>query len=175
MFRSFLNSFRIKALKGEKYHDYLRNLGLKIGSHCEIYRQVNFGSEPYLIELGDYVRVTDGVKFITHDGGVWVLRNLGIGLEHVDVFGKIIVGNNVHIGTNAIIMPNVTIGNNCVIATGAVVTKNIPDNSVVAGVPARVIQSVEEYQAKVRAKSDNTKHFSSQEKKDYLLRKYSKN
>ena len=38
---------------------------------------MEFGSEPYLIELGDNVRVTNGVRFVTHDGGLWVLRNMG--------------------------------------------------------------------------------------------------
>ena len=60
--------------------------------------------------------------------------------EDIDLFGTIIVGNNVHIGTNAIIMPNVTIGNNVIIGCGAIVTHDIPDNSVAVGVPAKVIK-----------------------------------
>ena len=35
----------------------------------------NFGSEPYLVTLGNHVRINDGVKLITHDGGYWVLRS----------------------------------------------------------------------------------------------------
>lgn len=45
-------------------------------------------------------------------------------------------------------MPGVTIGKNCIIGCGAVVTKNIPDNSVAVGVPARVIETIEEYAEK---------------------------
>ena len=123
-----------------------------MGKNCEIFPDVEFGSEPYLIEIGDNVRITNGVRFVTHDGGVWVLRNLGI--KNIDVFGKIIIGNNVHIGWNAIIMPNVRIGNNCVIGAGAVVTHNIPDNSIAVGVPARVIESIAEYQNKVLEKCE---------------------
>lgn len=123
--------------------------GGRIGSHCEIHSQVEFGGEPYLITIGDHVRITQGVKFITHDGGVWVLRKI-TGLSDIDVFGPIKIGNNVHIGWNAIIMPNVTIGDNCIIGAGAIVTKSIPSNSVAVGVPAKVIESIDEYKFKLR-------------------------
>lgn len=118
--------------------------GVKMGSDCEVYSDVSFGSEPFLIELGDNVRVTNGVKFITHDGGVYVLRNNGMA-PGADIFGKIKIGNNVHIGINTIIMPGVEIGNNVVVGTGAVVTKDLPSGNVYAGVPARKIKTIEEY------------------------------
>lgn len=53
------------------------------------------------------------------------------------------IGNDVWIGANVVILPGVTIGNNVVIGAGAVVTKDIPDNSLAVGVPARVIKSIE--------------------------------
>ena len=53
------------------------------------------------------------------------------------------IGNDVWIGGNCTILPGVTIGNNVVIAAGAVVTKDMPDNSVVGGIPARVIKKIE--------------------------------
>lgn len=55
------------------------------------------------------------------------------------------VGNDVYIGNDVIILPGVNIGNKVVIGAGAVVTKDIPDNSVAVGVPARVIESADEY------------------------------
>ena len=55
----------------------------------------------------------------------------------------ITIGNDVWIGGNCTILPGVTIGNNVVIAAGAVVTKDIPDNCVVGGVPAKVIKEIE--------------------------------
>lgn len=149
----------------------LKNEGLNLGSGCEIYNDVTFGSEPYLIEIGDNVRITKGVIFITHDGGMWVLRNNGI-LKDADAFGKIKVGNNVHIGINAVIMPGVTIGDNVVIGVGAVVTKDIPSNSIAAGVPARVIKSINDYYEKHKYTVDYTKHMSTYEKKKYLIEKY---
>lgn len=59
--------------------------------------------------------------------------------------GKIIIGDNVFLGENATVLRNVRIGNNCIIGAGAVVTKDIPDNSVAAGVPAKVIMGLEQY------------------------------
>lgn len=150
--------------------DFVKRGGI-LGKNCEIFPDVEFGSEPYLIKIGDNVRITNGVRFVTHDGGMWVLRNLGI--PDIDKFGTIEIGNNVHIGWNAIIMPNVKIGNNCVIGAGAVVTKNIPDNSIAVGVPARVIEDIEVYKEKALKSADYTKNMSPDSKKEYLQKKYS--
>ena len=80
--------------------EYARRIGVTIGEGCEIYKNVHWGSEPYLIDIGNNVRITNGVSFITHDGGVWVIRNLGKNKnkKDIDVFGRIVVGDNVHIG-----------------------------------------------------------------------------
>lgn len=125
--------------------------GLKMGKNVTVMGGVDFGSEPFLITLGDNVRISCDVVFITHDGGSWVFRREG---EFKDVvhFGRICVGNNVFIGARAIILPDVKIGSNCVIAAAAVVTKDVPDNSVVAGVPAKVISDIRTYATKMRSK-----------------------
>lgn len=149
----------------------ISDTGIKLGENCEVYPGVSFGSEPYLISIGNNVRITRGVTFITHDGGIWTLRRLGL-LEDADIFGTIKVGNNVHIGISSIIMPGVVIGNNCIIGCGAIVTKDIPDNSVAVGVPAKVIQTIEEYYMKHKDTCDYTKHMSSKEKEEYLIKKY---
>lgn len=52
------------------------------------------------------------------------------------------IGRNVWIGTGAIVLPGITIGDNAVIGAGSVVTKDVPENTVVAGVPARVIRTL---------------------------------
>lgn len=152
--------------------EYLRkNNILSIGEGCEIYEKVSFGSEPYLIKLGNKVRVTFGTRFITHDGGMWVIRNLGWS-PNADKMGTIEVGDNVMIGQNAIIMPGVKIGSNVIIGSGSIVTKNIPDNSVAAGIPSRVISSIEDYYNKNLDKIDETKQMGYEEKKEYFLRKF---
>ncbi|NMA51907.1 MAG: acyltransferase [Peptococcaceae bacterium] len=155
----------------DAYEAYLRKSGVKIGSNCSIHSNAEFGSEPYLIEIGNHVRINSGVRLITHDGGVWVLRELPWidNIKDIDIFGKIIIKDNVHIGNNAIIMPGVTIGSNCIIGCGAIVTHDIPDNSVAAGVPARVIETIEEYELKNRERFMFTKHLSKKQKKEVLL------
>lgn len=106
-----------------------------------------FGTEPYLVTIGEHVEITYGVKFITHDGACWVLRSL-LNNPELDFFQPIEIGNNVFIGTKSVILPGVHIGDNVVIGAGSVVTKDIPSNSVAAGVPCKVIKSIEEYAEK---------------------------
>lgn len=142
---------------------YLRKKGIKLGKNIEIGKNVNFGSEPYLIELKDNVRVSSNVNFITHDGGLWTLRKMKL-LEDADYFGKIIVEENVNIGMNVAIMPGVKIGKNSVIGFGAVVTKDVDEGTVVAGVPAKKIETIEEYYEKKKNKCDFTKSMNRKEK-----------
>lgn len=163
-----INFFKRKFMNPVKY---ARTLGVQVENNCEFYSDILWGSEPYLISIGNNVRITSGCKFVTHDGGIWVLRNTKQ-LENADIFGRIIIKDNVHIGMNSIIMPNVTIGNNCIIGCGAVVTKDVPDNSIVGGVPAKIIKSIDEYYEKHKNDCDYTKKLSSEEKRKYLTKKY---
>ena len=54
--------------------------------------------------------------------------------------GQVVIGDDVWIGANAVVLPNVSIGRHCVVAAGAVVTKDVPDGCIVAGVPAKIIK-----------------------------------
>lgn len=152
--------------------NYLKKKGIiDLGEGCEVFPNVVFGSEPYLIKIGNQVRLTSGVKFITHDGGLWVIRNMGL-QKNADKMGMITVGNNVFIGWDTIIMPNVTIGDNVIIGAGSIVTKNIPDNTIAVGVPAKPINTIEGYFEKNKMSFDDTKHLSRHDKKEYYIRKY---
>lgn len=167
--KRFLLRFQIKFAGNDKYIEILRKRGMKIGSGCFVDKTAVVGGEPYLITVGNEVRITRDVKFITHDGGLWVPRRMGLCAPDANRFGRINIGNNVNIGWGAMILPGVTIGDNCVIGCGAVVTKDIPSGSVAVGVPARVIESVEEYVQKNKDRLCNTKNLSDNEKKKYLL------
>ena len=144
--------------------------GLNCGKNVTVMGNANFGSEPYLITLSDSVRISFDVCFITHDGGNFAFRYRE---EYNDVnhFGKIFVGEHTFIGARATIMPGVRIGKNCVVGVGAVVTKSVPDNSVVVGIPARVISDTESYAKKMKDKMpenwDIAKYKA--DKKKYLL------
>lgn len=142
----------------------LRKSGVKIGKGCDI-QTLFFGSEPYLIEIGDNVQITSGVRLFTHGSG-WVFRDV---YPEFDVFGKIKIGNNVYIGNCALIMPGVTIGNNVIVGAGAVVTKSIPDNCVVGGNPARIICKTNELLNRQMSFNLNTKKLNYKEKRAFLL------
>lgn len=72
--------------------------------------------------------------------------NHGLPLEtrNITYSSPVIIGENVWIGSNATILPGVTIGDNSVVGAGAVVTKDVPENTVVAGVPAKVVKKIHE-------------------------------
>lgn len=144
-----------------------RWLGVKVGEGCRLI-EVEFGSDPYLVVLGDRVSATR-TSFITHDGGVWVFRQAEPSL---DVVAPIVVGDNVFFGAGVTVMPGVRIGSNVVVAAGAVVTRNVPDGVVVGGVPAQPIKTVEEYRADLRDRTLDTKGMGPREKRDHLLERF---
>jgi acetyltransferase-like isoleucine patch superfamily enzyme len=75
--QKIIRKLKIACMSNEQYIEYLRARGVTIGQACEIHKEVIFGSEPYLITIGNHVRITRGVKLVTHDGGLWVLRGGG--------------------------------------------------------------------------------------------------
>lgn len=143
---------------------YLRRQGVKIGKNCCIYSRA-FGSEPYLVSIGDHVQITAGVKFFTHGGG-WLLRNEN---PDFDCFGKITIKNNVYIGNDTLIMPGVTIESEVLIGAGSVVTKSIPSGWIVAGNPARKIGETKDFKRRILAHNFKTKGLSFVEKRKVIL------
>lgn len=144
---------------------YARFIGVKVGSGCDI-KTRNFGSEPYLIEIGDNVQITSDVKFFCH-GSAWVFRARH---PQMDFFGKIVIGSNVYVGNGSLIMPGVTVGDNVVIAAGSVVTKSVSSGVIVGGNPARVIGEVAGLEERMLKYNMNTKGLSYEEKRNYLLK-----
>ncbi len=124
--------------------DKFRKQGAKIGDDC-YFGTRTLGSEPYLITIGNHVQVSSNVLFLTHNPG-WCYRHK---IPDLQSFGRIVIGDNCYIGAGAIILPGVSIGSNCLVAAGAVVTKDVPSGKVVAGNPARVISSIDEYHEKI--------------------------
>ncbi|GGH14826.1 acyltransferase [Mucilaginibacter phyllosphaerae] len=114
---------------------YARACGVMVGQNCRIYTR-SFGSEPFLITIGNNVTVTGGTAFITHDGA-GILFNDDKGRRYL--YAPVEIGNNVFIGYRSIILPGVKIGNNVIIAAGSVVVNSIPDDAIVGGTPAKII------------------------------------
>ena len=167
--KSIFRLLKKKYLQATKPVEYARSVGVNMKGTLHIYGKVSWGSEPWIIQLGNNVFITDGVKFITHDGGTLLFRDR---VPDLEVTKPIILGDNVYIGTNSILLPGVTIGNNVVIGAGAVVSKDIPDNSVVVGVPARVIKTTDEYFEKLQKESLHLGHLIGQEKDKALMEYY---
>lgn len=137
-----------------------------------LYGNVDWSTEPWIITLGDNVHITDGVKFLTHDGGTLIFRHI---IPDLEITKPIVIGNNVYIGNNVLLLPGVHVGNNVVIGAGAVVTKDIPDNSVAAGIPARVIESADDYLNKIGKESLHLGHLKGMEKDRALMKYYNYN
>lgn len=168
-----IDQIRLKMTSAKKRASIWVKYGLAVNPKGggSIGNNVGFGSEPYLITIGDHTRINKNVQFITHDGSLWVIRHLYPEYKDADLIKPIKVGSNVQIGNNVIILPGVTIGDNCIIGAGAVVTRDVPDNSVAVGVPARVIESIDEYVQKNKDAFTHSKGLSYDEKKKLILRK----
>lgn len=130
----------------DAYIRYLRKKGCHVGKHTKFFdplRTVVDITRPHLIHIGDYCKITGGVIILSHDYSRSVLR-----MKYKEIIaeaGLTYIGDNVFIGMNAIILRNVKIGNNVIIGAGSIVTQDIPDDSVVAGNPAKIIMSLDEY------------------------------
>ena len=166
--------FKMKYHRADPYEKadlYKKRYGINMGDRCKFFGRADFGSEPYLIRLGNDVMLSDGVQFSNHDGGVQVLDVNGM-LPKADIFGPIVIGNNVFIGRNSMIMKDVHIGSNVVIGAGSIVTRDCESNSVYAGIPARKIRTLDEYCEKVKNRAVPTLDYTKEEKKKYLIKKY---
>jgi acetyltransferase-like isoleucine patch superfamily enzyme len=129
----------LKRASDERRIRFLRRQGMKIGKNCHI-NTMSFSTEPYLIEIGNNVAISAGSDLVTHDGAIWCFRENE--LKDADIFGKIIIGNNVFIGINCTVLPNTIIGNNCIVGAGSVVRGKFPDDSVIVGNPAKVVMKM---------------------------------
>ncbi len=160
LIENIVRKLRKKLYSPERWARYI---GVTIG-HNNLIGKNHWSSEPYLISVGSNCQLTD-CRIFTH-GGAQPIRDIH---PDFDCFGKVIIGDYVYIGSNALIMPGVTIGNNVLVAAGSVVTKSIPSRMVVAGNPARVICSIDEYYERNKSCNIRTKSLSKSAKKKMLL------
>lgn len=119
----------IRQLNPEKY---ARHVGVVFGKECRFIGRTDWGTEPYLITIGNHTEISFGCSFVTHDGSIWCFRDKEK-YKGISRFGRITIGNNCFIGCKTIILPGVEIGNNCIVGAGSLVNKSIPNGEVWGG------------------------------------------
>ncbi len=115
---------------------------LKFGRNCQLNDYVHIGVVDS-VTIGDDVLIASKVFITDHNHGDFS-NDPQINLapsERKNISMPVVIGNKVWLGEGVMILPGVTIGSNSVVGAGSVVTKDIPNNSLAVGVPARVIKT----------------------------------
>jgi len=108
---------------------------LRVGNRCHIGKNVLLDLKGKIF-IGDNVTISMGSSVISHfDAG-----RSGVSAFYPVKIGEVYIGSNCYLGANSTILMGVRVDECCVVGAGAVITKNIPSNTVVAGVPAKVIK-----------------------------------
>lgn len=156
----FLKEF-IYRLRGEYTTEKLISMGMKVGKNFGRLNGVILDpSHCWLIEIGDNVTMAPRVHVLAHDASTKQF----LGYTKI---GRVSIGNNVFIGAESVVLPGVTIGNNVIVGANSTVTKDIPDNTVVVGTPARVLCTLDEYLEKEKNRMSKSKVYG----EEYTLRK----
>lgn len=125
---------------------WARENGATIGEGCRILSNV-VTSEPWLVSVGDRTTISTEVLLVTHDGTGW-LHDDEQGRRYY--IGPVSIGSQCFIGARSIILPNVRIGDRVIVGAGSVVSRSVPDGTVVAGNPARVVGTYDDFMARSR-------------------------
>ena len=132
----------IARIRGEVTTEELIKMGMKVGKNFNRLNGVILDpSHCWLIEIGNNVTIAPRVHILCHDASTKYY------LDYTKI-GRVTIGDNVFIGAETVVMPGVTIGSNVIIGANSTVIHDVPENSVVAGVPAKVIYTLEEYLSK---------------------------
>ena len=142
---------------------YIRSLvdnGLNLGNNVQIVSDFFFDpTHCFLITIGDDCTICPNVRLITHDASTKTF----LGYTKI---GRIRIGKNCFIGDSVIVLPDVEIGNNTIIGAGSIVSRNIPENSVAVGQPAKIIGQTGAYLEKMKKRAELTGIFG----EDYLIK-----
>ncbi len=138
---------------GDLPTSYYVKRGMKVGENFNRQGGCKFDpSNCWLISIGNNVTLSNKVTVLAHDDSVRMFT----GYRKI---GVVEIGNNVFVGANTTILPNVKIGDNVIIGANSLVNKNIPDNSVAVGSPCKVISSTKEYVNKMKENIKTKKNY----------------
>lgn len=142
---SFLKEL-LYRIRGEYTTEKLISMGMKVGKNFGRLNGVILDpSHCWLIEIGDNVTLAPRVHILCHDASTKTFLNY-------TKIGRVTIGDNVFIGAESVVLPGVTIGSNVIVGANSTVTHDVPDGSVVAGSPAKVICTLEAYLEKERSR-----------------------
>lgn len=142
---NYLKEF-VYRIRGEYTTERLVSMGMKVGKNFKRLNGVILDpGHCWLIEIGDNVTIAPRVHVLCHDASTKTFLNY-------TKIGRVIIGSNVFIGAESVILPNVKIGDNVIIGANSTVTHDIPDNTVAAGTPAKVICTLDDYLNKERSR-----------------------
>lgn len=149
MVRSWFRKL-LYRLRGDVDTETLVRRGLRVGKNfTRMQGTIIDDSHSWLIEIGSDVILAPQVHILAHDASTFLF----LGYTRI---GRVVIGDHVFIGAGSIILPNVRIGSHVVIGAGSVVTKDVPDRSVAAGNPAKVICTLEDYLQKHKEKMQDS-------------------
>lgn len=148
-------------IRGEDLLEDLIKRGLTVGENFKkLHGCILDPGHCWLIKIGNNVTMAPRVHVLAHDASTKTF----LGYTKI---GRVNIGNNVFIGAESIILPNITIGDRVIIGAGSVVTRNLEPNAVYAGNPAKYICSIDDYLDKNRKKMDVYPIYTS----EYTIRK----
>lgn len=151
----------VYRLRGEYTTEELIKMGMKVGENFGRLNGVILDpSHCWLIEIGDNVTIAPRVHILCHDASTKQFLN-------VTKIGRVTIGSNVFIGAESVILPDTTIGNNVIIGANSTVRGTIPDNVVIAGNPAKVLYTLDEYLDKEKERMKTSPCYG----EEYTLRK----
>ena len=156
---NYLKEF-LYRLRGEYTTEKLISMGMTVGRNFKRLNGVILDpGHCWLIEIGDNVTMAPRVHVLCHDASTKQFLNY-------TKIGNVTIGDNVFIGAESVVLPGVTIGNNVIVGANSTVTHDIPDGVVVAGSPAKVICSLDDYLTKERTRMGTAPCYG----EDYTLR-----
>lgn len=138
---------------GDLPTSYFTKRGMRVGKNFN--RQSGVRMDPshcWLISIGDDVTLANKVQLLAHDDSIRIYT----GYSRI---GRIQIGDRVFVGANSTILMNTKIGDDVIIGAGSLVNHDIPDNCVVAGVPAKIIGKTSDFIIREKERMRDSKLF----------------